>query len=559
MAHLRVVSGPIAHKLHQLKNDQLVLGRHPDCDILVDAAAVSRRHAQITYRDNDYFVEDLGSRNGTFVNESRLAERWSLDHNDQIRICDVIFRFENDAIPTVAYDSSVDSMSSVSGPDPILVDDDESKPQSSIMSKLDVSSGSEIRFSASSEVKLKAILELNRALGKSLSLDEVLPPVLESLFKIFVQADRGFIVMKTESGQLQPRWTKYRREDTAAARISRTILRHVVESKEAILSADASDDHRFEMAESITDFSIRSMMCAPLIDSEGNVLGALQIDTVDQRNRFRQEDLDVLAAIAQQATIAMVSAQLHDQALQQRATQRELELARGVQEGLLPRANPTAEGYRFFQFYRPANQIGGDYYDYVDLPDGRLAMIVADVSGHGIAAALYMAKLSAEAKFCVATSPSPSHVVDRLNRVMSDHLEEGFVTMILLVLQPATGELTIVNAGHQPPVRRDSAGTLSNLGESSAGLPLGIDPNWKFQCATEALAAGDIVTMYTDGLTEAMNTASEQYGIERLHRRIIDSADDVQTLGKSLVEDVEHFTRGNAQSDDMCVVCVQRL
>ena len=562
MAHLRVVSGPIARKLHPLKGDTLVLGRHPDCGLMVDAAAVSRRHAQIAIVDEKYLVEDLGSRNGTYVNESRIEERWSLAHNDLIRICDVVFRFESDAIATAEFDSSVDfagGMSSSAGPEPILFDDDESKPKSSIMSKLDVSIGSEVRLSASTDVKLQAILELNRALGKSLSLDEVLPHVLESLFKIFVQADRGFIFMQTDGGQLVPRWSKYRREDTTAARISRTVLRYVIETKEAILSADACDDTRFEMAESITDFSIRSMMCAPLVDSEDNVLGALQIDTLDQRNRFREEDLEVLVAISQQATLAIVNAQLHDQALEQRDIKRDMELARTVQKSLLPSHQPEHNGYKFYDFYQAANLIGGDYYDYVELSDGRLAILVADVSGHGIAAALIMAKLSAEARFCLASNSKPSDVVTRLNRVMSGALEEGFVTMVLMVLQPTTGELSIVNAGHQPPVRRNAAGELSNLGESCSGLPLGVDATWVFECATETIQTGDIVTMYTDGLTEAMDTACDQYGTDRLHRQISESTTEIQEFGAALLEDVRHFTSGTTQNDDMCVVCVQRL
>ncbi len=156
-------------------------------------------------------------------------------------------------------------------------------------------------------------------------------------------------------------------------RISRTIVNQVMASKEAILSADAASDTRFETSQSIADLRIRSVMCVPLIDSEGQPLGAIQIDTLDQRHRFQQDDLDVLASVASQAAIAVDNAQMHENALkQQSASQRDLELAHKVQRGLLPSQPPRwPSNYHFFDFYESANQVGGDYYDYIELPGHR--------------------------------------------------------------------------------------------------------------------------------------------------------------------------------------------
>ena len=226
------------------------------------------------------------------------------------------------------------------------------------MSKLDVSSSSRggLHVSASAEVKLAAMVEITQSLGRALALDEVLPQVLKSLFKIFVQADRGFIVLQTPDGKLIPRWVRLRREDANdTLRISRTIIRHVMESKEAILSADAASDERFEMSQSIADFRIRSMMCAPLLDNEGNAFGALQIDTLDQRQRFTKEDLELLVSTASQAAIAIQNAQLHEQALKQREMERDMQLASEVQHGFLPDQRPELPGYEFFDYYQPAD------------------------------------------------------------------------------------------------------------------------------------------------------------------------------------------------------------
>jgi len=183
--------------------------------------------------------------------------------------------------------------------------------------------------------------------------------VLNSLFKIFVQADRAFIVMKTEGGQLVPLATKVRREGADdTIRVSRTIVNQVMEAKEAILSADAASDQKFEMSQSIADFRIRAMMCAPLLDSEGKAMGVLQIDTLDQRKRFQKEDLDVLASVAAQAGIAIDNAQMHETALKQKAMERDLEVAKEVQKSFLPEKPPEVPGYRFFNYYQPANHIG---------------------------------------------------------------------------------------------------------------------------------------------------------------------------------------------------------
>ena len=175
----------------------------------------------------------------------------------------------------------------------------------------------------------------------------MLPQVLKSLFKIFVQADRGFIVMETPDGKLVPRWVRVRREDVNdTLRISRTIIRQVMEAKEAILSADAASDERFEMSQSIADFRIRSMMCAPLMDNEGNAFGALQIDTLDQRHRFTKEDLELLVSTASQAAIAIQNAQMHEAALRQRELARDMQLANEVQHGFLPEKRARARGLR---------------------------------------------------------------------------------------------------------------------------------------------------------------------------------------------------------------------
>jgi len=268
MAFLTANNGPQAGRRYELDRPESVLGRHPECDIVIDVGAVSRYHCKVISDGSRFCVEDLKSRNGTFVNEQVIQGVTALEHGNLIRVCDVVFTFhEREQPPSSSDDSSFRA---------VMVDDESSDSGgSTIMSKLDVrSSLSGPMLAASAEAKLIALIEITRSLSNTLSLDKVLPELLDSLFRIFVQADRGFVGMLNPSGVLVPRWTKLRREDSNdTIRVSRTITKQVMETKEAILSADAASDVRFEMSQSIADFRIRSMMCAPLIDRDNNAFG----------------------------------------------------------------------------------------------------------------------------------------------------------------------------------------------------------------------------------------------------------------------------------------------
>ena len=561
MAFIIANNGPHLGKRYELTVSKSLVGRHPDCQVVLEVGAVSRHHAQIVADNGKYFVEDLQSRNGTYVNDQMIDGRHPLNQGDLLRICDVAFTFHTGQESQIR-DSQIGATVAGIGRETVVIEDDEGKDSgSTIMSKLDVSSShGRLQYTASAEIKLNALLEITQALSKAVALAEVLPSVLDGLFKIFVQADRGFVVMATADGNLVPMGTKVRRQDSEdTIRISRTIVKQVMESKEAILSADAASDARFDMSQSIADFRIRSMMCAPLLDNDGNALGVLQIDTHDQRKRFQQEDLEVLASVAAQASVAIDNAQLHEESLRQREIERDLEVAHEVQRSFLPERPPQLDGYRFFNYYQPANHVGGDYYDYIPLPDGRVAVIVADVVGHGVAASLLMAKIAAEARYCLASESDVGVAVGKLNKAISDLNLDRFITMIMVVLDPATHAVSIVNAGHMAPMYRKTDGSLEEPGDKVAGLPLGILDDVEYAVHQINLAAGESLTMYTDGLNECCNSSDVMYGIERL-RSLLTAAESStpDILGKTIIEDVRSYLAGGTQDDDMCLVVFGR-
>ena len=558
MPILQVVKGLTPGRQFRFESDQTIIGRHPECDVVLDVAAVSRQHAQILREEDGYLLEDLGSRNGTILNGKRIDRREPLNEGDRVVICDVAFHFLlNEPSAMLAGPMLSGESSRV-----FLIDDQaDLQAGSTMMSKVEVSSSrAGLHLSAKPEIKLAAMIEIAQTLGKAVAMEEVLPKLLDALFKIFLQADRGFVILKTNDGVLMPQAVKHRRMvDDREVRISRTVIQQAMDGKEAILSADAASDARFQMAESISDYHIRSMMCAPLIDSDGTPLGAIQIDTLDRRSRFTEEDLEVLASIASQAAIAVDNAQLHERSLMQQALERDLDLARKVQRGLMPSEHPELPGYHFFHFYEPANQIGGDYYDYVLLSDQRIAVAVGDVSGKGIAAALLMAKLSSEVRYHLASQTDLTAAVANINATFTrSDWQDRFITFVVAVIDPVSHQLTLVNAGHMPPLLRRSGGQVEPIGQEEAGLPLGVVDDYQYQSYTRTLEPGDFVTIFTDGISEAMNVAGELYGLKQLDRQIGTETVSVADLGQHILDDVHRFVGGHPQSDDMCLACFGR-
>lgn len=564
MSHLVARVGPQTGRRYDLGPAKTILGRHPDCQIQIEVGAVSRQHCAITEDNGDYYLEDLKSRNGTFVNDEAVLQRRRLYDGDVIRVCEVEFTFHgrprpeqsNLATAPVSVENTPSSVFRA-----VMVDDEAEGPSSTVMTRMDALSGSRHSgaWNTTPEVKLTALIEIMQTLGSAVALDDVLAKLLSALFKIFLQADRGLIVLEEPGGRLVPRWTKARREDAAdSIRISRTICRQVMDSKQAILSADAASDQRFEMSQSIADFRIRSILCAPLVDSEGKALGVLQIDTLDQRKRFQAEDLELFVSIAHQASVAIQNAQLHEQALRQREVERDMQLAREVQRGFLPEKRPQLAGFDFYDYYQPADQVGGDYYDYISLPDGRVAVVVADVVGHGIAAALLMAKFSAEVRFALYSEPHPAAATTRLNERLCAMQVQRFVTMVMVVIDPRSPKASVVLAGHMAPIQRKADGTLDEPGEEIAGLPLGITADLGYEQYEFNVEPGDVLALYTDGINECANMAGAMYSIDRLRNHLRAPADDVEKVGTTIVTDVRQFLGKAVQNDDMCLVCFSR-
>ncbi|MCH9652322.1 MAG: SpoIIE family protein phosphatase [Planctomycetes bacterium] len=572
MAILQILKGKIPDQIIELSGDRVIMGRHPNCEIVLDNVAVSRYHAQILESHGFYYLEDLHSRNGTLLNGTVIEGRTELHENDTISICDIQMQFLLDyETPPDFLDSAIQQALEVSDhslkKESHVVALGESSDEgvldgSSIISQLDLNTSSHLRISVKPEVKLHAVLEISQILSRALKLDEVLPRILDGLFKIFAQADQGFIMLQSpERKKLVVKATKARRkEDEESIRISTTIVRQTIMSGAAILSADAVEDDRFKMSESISSLRIRSMMCVPLVSQGGDVLGVIQIATRDIGQQFDKDDLDVLVAIAQQSSLALENAKLHEELVKQRDIERDLEFAHQIQLGLLPHNRPKFEEYEFFDYYESAQSVGGDYFDYIKLPDGKLVITLGDVAGKGVPAAILMARLYASARYQVLSKSSPDIALAKLNlEIASSGVGLRFITFLMAVLDPKKHTVSLVNAGHMAPLLRNSAdGTVESVAQELSGMPLGVLKDQVFHVETFSLDKGDTLVFYTDGVTEAMDQEKNLYHRDRLVKFIKSGPEEVEPLVKGILSDVDAFRQNALQTDDICVVSFRR-
>lgn len=567
MAYLKILQGTDVGKLVPLDGERIVFGRHPSCDFVLEDGAVSRQHAQIVQLHGSYYLEDLRSRNGTQVNDDDVAEPRLLADGDIVRVCDFAYSFVESGSSTDLFKNDTQlrsttepsSVNSHSVLDTAEIETD-SQDRSSIISSIDARSGSGVRLSVKPEVKLRTIIEIGQLLNGVLNIDEVFPNILEALFRIYPQADQAVIMTVDEpGGEPKVREFRNRKPGDDSFSVSRTIVKRALESGEAILSADASDDSRFMASESLAGMQIRSMMCAPLVAKSDERLGAIQITTFDLRARFNVDDLDLLVTLASQCTLAIENAKLHQQLLKRRDMDRELEFAMQVQLGFLPHKRPKLDNYDFADYYEAAQHVGGDYFDYVSLPDGRMAVTVADVAGKGVPAALLMARLYSAARYHLLTAASVAEAMGGLNSEISvSGLGHRFITCSLLVIDPAKHTVTLVSAGHLAPIRRDLDGNVELVESDESGLPLGIIPDQEFVEETFELRPGDTWVLYTDGVTEAMKASRELYGTKRLTEFVRTGPLEIGELITAIVADVAKFAEGNANSDDLCIVGFQR-
>ena len=531
---LELISPVLPGRLYQLSKDVVRIGRDPGSDIWLNRKDVSWSHAWVFLRPEGFFVEDRESRNSTLVNGSRLQDRAPrrLEDGDRIKICDNTLVFRLEAVKVERGDGG----STVLG----MLDN---------LTSLDV-----VSSVGRPEDVLRAVLEINRNLGGTVELNEALGRTLETLFGIFSAAECGFILTLEADGNLSPRAIRQRDGGSFPLTLSQTALDHVMRRGQGLLTTEVGPGPDSEA-------DARTILSAPLLDRDGHPIGIVQLVSEPGRPGFRPDDLDLLAAVAVPLGVAVENGRL----LRSKA---EWAAAGEVQRALLPRRQPNAEGYDFWEHYEPAQEVGGDYYDYIPIhpADGdpnrpwlRWAVAAGDVVGKGMPAALLMSSLSSEVRNRVRAVPEPALVVEQLNRHFFDtDILDRFITFLLIVVDVDVQRMTVVNAGHLAPFVRRASGRIEALGEDEAGPPLGVLPDHPYRSASTDLAPGDVVLVFTDGVSEALGAQNRQFGTEAIRRTLARAPAHIPEIGEAVLAAVRAHTQGRPQSDDIAIVCFGR-
>jgi phosphoserine phosphatase RsbU/P len=521
---------------------ELLIGRLEDCDIHLDSSRVSRRHARLFMVEEAYWIEDLKSSNGTLINNGLIESAVQLRDGDQISVGGMELHFHQIG----------------------NLGDTDTTEDKTVMSSRIVTIASQDSQGATDnkpEEKLRAVLSISRRLAESSDLDGRLPIIIDSLFEIFPRADRGSVLLRDPgSGQVKLHISRDRRSGrTSEPHVSATVLDRVFSEKVGILSADASSDSRFDLSKSIINFNIRSVMCAPLLDLNGQAIGAITLDAKEASGCFSDEDLELLTTVAGQAALSYENARLIVRQMEQERQQFDLEMARRVQLAILPPRMPQLTEHVVFASYEAAAAVGGDYYDCFPTGDGKLCIALGDVAGKGVSASLLMSRLSSVMHSSMRFVKHPVEAFSYINRHMCRGSVEGrFVTLVVAIVDLESHEVVILNAGHMVPIVRSASGAITASDEKRVGIPLGIMDDYPYEMQPLILDPGDSIVLYSDGISEARNEQGELYGLDRLLSIVSGEHVDAQHLGEAILLDVHRHVGREPQSDDISLLCFGR-
>jgi phosphoserine phosphatase RsbU/P len=408
--------------------------------------------------------------------------------------------------------------------------------------------------------RLEMLYRISQTFNSSLDLNHVLDHVMDEVIAA-LHAERGFLMLRDANGKLvfrAARGMDQRKLGDTDFNISRSIVDRVAREGQPLLTSNAQLDTRFDQQSSIHVFGLLSILCVPL-QLKGETIGVVYVDNRLQTGMFRHEDLDLLTSIASNAAIAIENARLYALAIDRGRIEKELQMAREVQTSLIPTHTPEIPGWQFAASWKPAREVSGDYYDFIPIKQDILGLVIADVSDKGMPAALFMALTRSTVRASVTQAFSPANGIAQVNRLISNDATGGmFVTLFYAQLTLKTGQISYVNAGHNPPILyRCAAEQWTSL--TRTGVALGIEENQVYAQMVVQLNPGDFILMYTDGLTDAIDPEEQAFGEERLRMALTkyrhENAGDILA---GIQEDVNNFVRSSEPFDDITALVIKR-
>lgn len=399
------------------------------------------------------------------------------------------------------------------------------------------------------------LLESVKMLSSSLDVDEVLQDMMRALKKVVDYDAVGIFLVKRKTNRVEPRvWQGYAHVDGQkhlGPKVGEGLVGWVVESGEGVYVPDTRSDPRYFEARSET----RSELVVP-IKADDKTIGAFNLES-DKLDAYSEEDLKFLAVFASQAAVSIERARLHREILANKKLQEQLNVARMIQSSFLPRKNPDVKGFDIAGRNIPSLEVGGDYYDFIEIVDNQIGIAIADVSGKGIPASLIMAAFRASLIAEIRNNYAIRTILQKVNRLLYESLDGGnFVTAVYGVLDTKNRIFTFSNAGHNPPILIRKDGSYEELTEG--GLALGIIDNRTYEERPVYVAPGDLIVCFTDGVTEAVNSEGELFGEKHLMSILVDNRDkSAEELVGIVIDSVNEFVSEEFEPDDLTLIVVK--
>ncbi len=544
MAEISIDTGEGARERFPLTKDRVTIGRSRDSDIFLPDQWLSRHHAEILKKDASFFLHDMGSKNGTLLNGEPVHGDRRLRHGDVVTLGEHVLTFSAD-------DAEEDSQP----PEGTRIFS--AKELSDIKTKPSIDP-EELQ-------KQNRVLEVLSQAARSLLAHRPLPELFEQVLDLLfaaVPAERGAIILiEGVPPEQAVKASRSRGGQAPLTKVSRSISRRVLERRETMLLPNLMEDAAFSTQDSILSTGIRSALCAPLwftsaTGEQDAVIGLVYLDSLAMSRPFSEEDARIVTALANVAAAKIENVRLLEQSMEMRRLEEDMRVAAEIQRGLLPESAPVVTGYGVVGFNQPCRTVGGDYYDFA-LMQGCLLLALGDVSGKGTGAALLMTVLRAAVRG-LWTDASISEAVGRINSTVCQNVTSGkYVTFFMARLEPETGKVSYVNAGHNPPLLVRGNGTVETLGEG--GMVLGLFDSIPYAEGAAELRATDTLLIFSDGVTETFSPKGDEFGDDRLAEVAVRGRGlDAAGLQTEILRELEAFAAGTKATDDRTLIVLKR-
>jgi len=529
-------------KTIQLQGDRITVGRSSTTELcFADDAGLSRQHLAFEREGDEWNIHDLASKNGTLLNSVRLNGAMRLRPGDRVAAGHLVMVYDDPGNQAVSAPVTFIPGGEVEGPTSFTVVVDLKK----------LLGGKTVDTTA---VQMRALIKAGEELSlqkEKKSLTELFQLILDLSIEA-VGAERGILMTLENNDELVVRAAK-----GSTFRISTTVRDRVVKTRLSVLVRDTMLDEAFRERQSIIGQSVRTLMAAPL-QTKDRTIGLIYVDSPSLTRVFKEDDLNLLTFMANTAAIRIEHERLAEIEHQERMMAHELEQAAEIQQRFLPAKAPAVAGLDLAGHNAPCRTVGGDYYDFFPYENGRVAMVLGDVSGKGMPASLLMMSLQARVQVLIEEPENLGAVLTRLNRLTAINCPSNrFITFFMCVLDGATGDLVFANAGHNPPLVMRTDGQAEWL--EAGGCVLGIMPMMKYDESRNCLGAGDVLVVFSDGVTDALNPQGEEFGEERLaeavrRHRSESSAAILEGVNQAIAE----WAAGTPLPDDLTLLVARR-